>query len=166
MRRIDQALSDAMHSIDAVVQAPAAVPRRVSLLHLTAAASELARERFDLPVTLRAGPGDFEVESTLAHDIGLLMAEALRNVSLHARASQATVDLRCDDTSLTVEISDDGVGFDPAAQRSGHFGLIGMRERAASIGASLDIVSAPDAGTRVSLMIPAGPSSHAVNSPD
>ncbi|MBV8682987.1 MAG: hypothetical protein JO111_08955 [Caulobacteraceae bacterium] len=50
---------------------------------------------------------------------------------------------------LQITVSDDGEGFDPAS--SGGFGLAGMRERAAAIGANLTIASAPGDGTRVTV---------------
>ena len=60
-----------------------------------------------------------------------------------------------DGTHLSVLIEDDGVGFDPAALRPGHFGLVGLKEQAQLIGADIAIVSAPERGTtvRVSLRI-------------
>jgi nitrate/nitrite-specific signal transduction histidine kinase len=52
-------------------------------------------------------------------------------------------------------VRDDGRGFDPSqASPTGHWGLIGMRERAASIGATLTVTSAPGAGTEVVLVLP------------
>jgi signal transduction histidine kinase len=60
-----------------------------------------------------------------------------------------------DGTDLVLSIEDDGVGFDPAVSRPGHFGLVGLREQAQLIGADLAIGSAPDRGTsvRISLRI-------------
>jgi signal transduction histidine kinase len=56
---------------------------------------------------------------------------------------------------LRLEVRDDGRGFDPArAAANGHFGLVGMRERAAAIGARLTIDSAPGRGTAVLVVIP------------
>ena len=57
--------------------------------------------------------------------------------------------------ALRVEVRDDGRGFDPTrAAADGHFGLVGMRERAAAVGARLTIESAPGRGTTVVLVIP------------
>ena len=76
--------------------------------------------------------------------------EALVNVERHAKASHVTVVWRCDGRSAELFIIDDGVGF--GVGRSGRldsYGLMGMRERAASIGARLDIESSPGHGTRI-----------------
>jgi signal transduction histidine kinase len=82
--------------------------------------------------------------------------EALRNIERHAGASLVRLSLQiADGTDLVLSIEDDGVGFDPAVSRSGHFGLVGLREQAQLIGADLAIASAPDGGTsvRISLRI-------------
>ncbi|HEU4326148.1 MAG TPA: sensor histidine kinase [Roseiflexaceae bacterium] len=84
------------------------------------------------------------------------VAESLTNVARHARASQAWVRVARDGDALALEIRDDGVGFDPHALRpqQGHYGLLGLRERAELTGGTLDILSAPGAGTRVRLRLP------------
>ena len=76
--------------------------------------------------------------------------EAVTNVERHARASQITISWRCDGTTARLEIADDGVGFPVGrAGRLDSYGLLGMRERAASIGATLEVDSEPGRGTRV-----------------
>jgi nitrate/nitrite-specific signal transduction histidine kinase len=60
---------------------------------------------------------------------------------------------------LILRVTDDGIGMDTAALehgRPGHFGLLGMRERAARIGGKLTVTSAPGAGTVVTLVVPGG----------
>jgi signal transduction histidine kinase len=62
--------------------------------------------------------------------------------------------LRFEATSTYMEISDDGVGFEPVvANLSGGYGLSGMEERAQRIGGSLHVESAPGAGTRISVRV-------------
>jgi signal transduction histidine kinase len=56
---------------------------------------------------------------------------------------------------LTLEITDDGAGFDPATPVPGHLGLHTMTERARAVGGSLNITSAPGAGTVVRVVVPA-----------
>lgn len=76
--------------------------------------------------------------------------EAVTNVERHARASQVTISWRCDGNEGRLEIADDGVGFPIGkAGRLDSYGLMGMRERAASIGARLVVDSEPGRGTRV-----------------
>jgi signal transduction histidine kinase len=84
--------------------------------------------------------------------------EALRNIERHARATRVRVSLQAADHShLTLLIDDDGIGFDPAASRPGHFGLIGLREQAQLIGADVAIESAPDRGARVRVSLRIAP---------
>src|SRR5690606_22061873 len=76
--------------------------------------------------------------------------EAITNVERHAQANHLTITWRCDGSRATLEVADDGVGFPPGnAGRLDSYGIIGMRERAASIGATLDVYSRPGKGTRV-----------------
>ena len=82
--------------------------------------------------------------------------EALVNVERHAKARRVEVRWRCDGRSAALEIIDDGEGFPQGkAGRLDSYGMIGMRERASSIGATLDIISAPGKGTAVRCMLSA-----------
>jgi two-component system sensor histidine kinase DegS len=88
-----------------------------------------------------------------------IVQEALHNVRKHAAASTVTVSTEARDGEWTVEVRDDGHGFDVgavAARGRRNFGLQFMRERAELIGASFDVRSRPDGGTVVRLMIPVG----------
>lgn len=79
-----------------------------------------------------------------------VVQEAMTNVVRHASATRVDVLVeRCGDR-VTVMVEDDGVGFDPdQVQRGEHFGLLGMRERAESLGGILTVESAPGVGTTV-----------------
>ena len=73
----------------------------------------------------------------------------------HAGASRVDVTLAASNGALTLHISDNGCGFDlPVARRRYSYGLLGMSERARLIGGTLQIESAPGAGTTVSIHIP------------
>ena len=79
-----------------------------------------------------------------------LAQEAITNVERHAKAERLAVTWRCDGTHAVLVIADNGVGFpDGRAGRLDSYGIIGMRERAASIGATLDVASEPGVGTSV-----------------
>ena len=82
--------------------------------------------------------------------------EALNNVLKHAHASRVDVVLETRDGRVTLVVADDGVGFDAAddATAADGFGLLGMKERAALVGASLDLESSPGQGTTVYLRSP------------
>jgi signal transduction histidine kinase len=84
--------------------------------------------------------------------------EAVNNAVRHAKPEHIAIELRFGARELHMTIQDDGCGFDgqPHPESSGpegHFGLAGMRERAAQIGGSLAIDSAPGKGTQVSVSI-------------
>jgi signal transduction histidine kinase len=82
--------------------------------------------------------------------------EALQNALRHARAETIEMRLESDSGRLRLAISDDGVGFEPAAPalRSRRLGLTSMEERAEAIGATLRIESRPGAGTTIELEVP------------
>ncbi len=87
--------------------------------------------------------------------------EALNNIARHARAGHVTLRLRVEDAALRLAITDDGQGFaaveaSAADQSAAGYGLAGMRDRAAAIGAALDVTSAPGRGTQVALSVPLG----------
>jgi signal transduction histidine kinase len=84
--------------------------------------------------------------------------EALNNVSKHSLAQRAELKVRELGSHIEIEVSDDGVGFEPNLVREG-FGLVGMRERAALLGGTLRIESNRDSGTRVCAQIPLNPPS-------
>ena len=83
--------------------------------------------------------------------------EAINNIEAHAQADRAYVRIAWGTRDLRMEIVDNGVGFDLSEvtqQARTHLGLIGMRERAESIGGSLDIWSRVGEGTRVLVDVP------------
>ncbi|MBV8552833.1 MAG: hypothetical protein JOY54_16175 [Acidobacteriaceae bacterium] len=85
--------------------------------------------------------------------------ELLRNAFKHANASEIEAEIRYEERVFRLRVRDDGKGIDPkvlqAGGCTGHWGLIGMRERAKRIGGQLEIWSEAGAGTEVELMIPA-----------
>jgi signal transduction histidine kinase len=80
--------------------------------------------------------------------------EALNNTVKHASATRIELRLFQRDGLLTLELRDNGAGFDPAGQFPSHLGLRSMRERAAQLGGTLEIESAPAQGTRVVARLP------------
>jgi signal transduction histidine kinase len=88
-----------------------------------------------------------------------IAGEALRNALRHAGATQVEVEVTYDRQHLRVRVRDDGKGIDPQVLREqgrqGHFGLAGMRERAAVVGGRLTVWSALDSGTEIELTVPA-----------
>ena len=90
-----------------------------------------------------------------------VLGEALTNIEKHARASAVSLSVGVEEHRLRIEISDDGVGLMDAESTEtispeGHYGLIGMRERAEALGAELSIESQPEPGVglRTRLLVP------------
>jgi two-component system, NarL family, sensor histidine kinase YdfH len=85
-----------------------------------------------------------------------LVAEGLMNIACHAQATRAWVCANGDQRGITFEIGDDGIGFDPegAARQAGHYGLLGLRERARLLQGNLQIISAIGKGTTIRLHLP------------
>ena len=130
---------------------------------LTATGQDLARsaDTNGNPVIFRAAvEGERKDLDPIIQDEAYRIArELLRNAFRHAQARQIEADIRFEDRLLRVLIRDDGKGIEPevveAGGRAGHWGLMGMRERAKRIGARLEFWSEPGAGTEVELSIPA-----------
>ena len=104
-----------------------------------------------IDVTGPVQPLPVQIETNLLR-IG---TEAVNNAIRHAQASRIQVALNFDTHSVQLNVSDNGRGFDPASQvADGHFGLIGMRERADAIGGVLTIQSADQRGTQITVNVP------------
>lgn len=88
------------------------------------------------------------------HDLYRIAQEALHNIVKHARARRIELTLVQGEQIVILTVRDDGVGFDPAASHDGHYGQQSLRDRARRLGGSLQLVSAPGAGTTVSVTVP------------
>jgi len=148
MQQARATLADARHAIDAL--------RQTSQDDL-ATALRLEISRFETATGL---PCSFQAEQipcvpdAIKETIIRAVAEGLTNVARHARARQVTVRLSSADGALLTEIQDDGQGFDASAIPSGHYGLIGLRERVRLAGGQFTIESAPHKGTLLKINIP------------
>jgi ligand-binding sensor domain-containing protein/signal transduction histidine kinase len=83
--------------------------------------------------------------------------EALTNAIKHADPRKISVELIYREADLRLKVSDDGCGFDsgiPISASSGHFGLVGIRERADQIGGNLRLSSSPRRGTEIEVTVP------------
>jgi signal transduction histidine kinase len=81
--------------------------------------------------------------------------EAINNAVRHAEAERILINLRFDAKSVQLSVRDDGHGFDAQTQSTdGHFGLVGMRERAAQMGGKLSILSEGGSGTEIIVDVP------------
>jgi nitrate/nitrite-specific signal transduction histidine kinase len=94
------------------------------------------------------GTSTDRLEMEFRRNIVLMYKEVLHNIVKHARATQVRIQINEDLGSFSITIEDNGVGFDTTIPSSG-YGLGNLKSRASSIGATLEIVSAPEKGTRV-----------------
>jgi len=94
---------------------------------------------------------------TICDHIIRIVAEGLTNIARHAKASQVWLRVVINNAgNLKIALRDDGISFDPAeiVTRSGHYGLLGIRERARLAGGSLEVQSATGEGTTLYLVLP------------
>ena len=110
--------------------------------------ARVLRARHHLEVTCALGdepPIALEAKEALYR----VAQESLHNIVKHAEARTVRISLACDTTSVALEVSDDGRGFDPRAEFPGHLGLRSMRERIGGLGGVLAVDSRPGEGTTV-----------------
>lgn len=107
-------------------------------------------------------PFEVNLPEGMDHDIGpakqvalyRLVQEVTNNMKKHAEASKISVSMERTTSQLRIVISDDGKGFDPEQIPTGHYGLIGMRERAEFLGGTLDISSKIGHGSTFTICVP------------
>jgi signal transduction histidine kinase len=98
---------------------------------------------------------DLHVSDRCATTLFRILQESLTNVSRHARATAVRVELAVDPESISMTVSDNGIGLQKAGQKPGSFGLVGIEERVRILGGKCVITSRPNAGTTVHVAIPA-----------
>ncbi len=147
---IDEAIRDLRTSIFTMRSADDTINIADSLHGLV----EEARRLFTCPITVEI---DSDIEAHLAvnvgHDVLALVRETLSNAAKHAKANLVTVVARSSNDTLTIDIADDGKGFDVTALTGGQ-GLRNLQNRAEHIGGRCTITSAPGVGTRTQFLIP------------
>lgn len=98
-----------------------------------------------------------ELPPRTIHHLRMMAQESVTNAMKHAGASHIQISLGSDAKSLLLDVSDDGRGFEADAEtweKPGHFGCMGIRERARKLGAAVSWRSAPGTGTTVSIQLP------------
>ena len=110
-----------------------------------------ARHGIEVEEDLREEP---EVSLQAKEALYRIAQEALHNTVKHARAGKVGIRLSCHAGQTTVEISDDGIGFDAGEDFPGHLGLRSMRERVTRLGGTLKVQSRPGSGTTVRATLP------------
>ncbi|MDT8304716.1 MAG: GAF domain-containing sensor histidine kinase [Anaerolineae bacterium] len=120
-----------------------ALTRRVDILR--------ARGELDVVVTLGEEP---DLPLAAKEVLYRVAQEALHNVSKHAHASQVALTLIGDKGEVTLEVADNGTGFELREHYPGHLGLRSMRERVGALGGSFSVQSAPGMGTAIRVSLP------------
>ena len=94
--------------------------------------------------------------ASLHETVRRAVGEGLTNIARHAQARQVWVEMQSNESTLTIEMRDDGIGFSPSevAAQAGHYGLLGLRERTRLAGGQVEIRSAKGAGTTLRLQFP------------
>jgi two-component system sensor histidine kinase UhpB len=131
-------------------------------LGLVAALDMLAKETSQsaqIPIDIQLSGQERRLSAEVELALYRMAQEAISNVVRHAQAEHGTLSLRYTPENVTLVVVDDGQGFEvpesPAEYApSGHYGLLGMYERAELVGAELQIYSSPGEGTRLVVRVP------------
>ncbi len=127
---------------------------------LAASIREAAREITEtkgIHLDLKIDPNIGTLPADVEYNLMRIASEAIGNAVKHATASTIGVTLRSGRDGLHLEVTDDGVGLPNGrvAPGQGHYGVIGMKERATQIGAEFNLENRPKGGTAVSVFLPA-----------
>jgi PAS domain S-box-containing protein len=147
-------LSDDVHAL--AYQLHPSVLEELGLVEALRAECERRSRQGHAEITMDVGELSRSAEGDAALCLFRIAQEALNNVAHHADARSAGVALRQKGEGLLLEVTDDGVGFEPERLEKGaHLGIVGMRERARLAHGSLDIESSPGHGAKVVAWVPA-----------
>jgi signal transduction histidine kinase len=114
----------------------------------------VAAERGKLQVDVHLPDRDFYLPPDVEQCVYRITQEAVENVVHHANARHLSVKLTAGEGEIHLVVKDDGVGFSAGSgSLSGHFGLVGMQERAQLVGGVLTVQSQPNGGTTIQLMM-------------
>ncbi len=116
---------------------------------------EQAHDRTGLHYNVNSVKEDYEIDDTLKITVFRIVQEAVNNILKHSRAKNVDLYMDCCYGELSMEIVDDGVGFDTeAVRKKKSYGIIGMKERVQAFGGTVRYDSRPGEGTGVYISIP------------
>lgn len=150
-----QSLSEARRSVEASRAEPL---ENASLPEVLAQVARQWSAMNDVPVEVTTTGDPVRLHPEIEMALLRTAQEALANVAKHARASRAGLTLSYMGDVVTLDVRDDGVGFDVANGSDGRgagFGLIAMRQRVNRVAGTLEIESEPEGGTAISARVPA-----------
>lgn len=110
-----------------------------------------------IPIACELIGKPFVLNQFATHELMMMAREAVYNAVLHARPAKIDIKVSFARHDLTLEVRDDGSGFDPSTihgYQKRHYGLVGMRERVQSVGGRFKLESAAGRGTEVQIQIP------------
>jgi signal transduction histidine kinase len=120
-------------------------------------------QEFGVPVEYQVSGKPFDLDQSTAHELLMVAREALHNAVRHGQPTKVRFDINFEEDKFSVQVKDDGCGFDVASTLSssdGHYGLVGMQERVKRMGGKLILNSQSGAGTELTLDIPRKASPH------
>ncbi len=133
-------------------------PSYLAELGLASALEMLAEQESLLSVTFKIHGDEQRLSDKIELALYRITQEALSNIRKHSQASQATIELTFSPEEVLLTIQDNGCGFDPPELQtlpiSGHYGLVGIRERTQLIEANLQINSQKEKGTQIHVQVP------------
>jgi signal transduction histidine kinase len=113
------------------------------------------RRRTGIACELNMDPNDLNLDDKRATALFRILQESLNNVIRHAQAARVEIDMHQKGSMVVLRVADDGIGTYPGCRRkSNSFGLIGIKERASSLGGQVTIASGQDKGTSLTVSIP------------
>jgi signal transduction histidine kinase len=110
-----------------------------------------------LPIACEFTGKQFVLNQFATHELMMMAREAVYNAVLHGKPSKIQIRVNFTAKDLTLEVVDDGAGFDPEVIRPAearHYGLLGMKERVQAVGGRFKLVSKIGSGTNVLIQIP------------
>jgi signal transduction histidine kinase len=148
-------LAEARLSIS-VLRPPKVSPQQDGLPTAVRDVTDLVRRYYGGRIDVVVTGTPHAVDPTVQIELVGILREALTNAAKHSGATGIVVELAFpDDHRVQLVVADDGQGFDPDAPRANRYGLTGMSERAARVGAALTLVTEPGAGTQIIVIWPA-----------
>ena len=148
-RELVESMSDIVWAINPKRDNPSDLSQRMRRFASDLLTAQDIEFRFDAVETERL----VKLDAHVRRQVFLIFKESVHNVARHSGCTSVEVKLRIEKHHISLTLTDDGRGFDPALANHGH-GLMSMRQRANALGATLEIDSALDRGTVIFLKVP------------
>ncbi|MEN8173360.1 MAG: sensor histidine kinase [Chloroflexota bacterium] len=124
-----------------------------SIMQLTAEFKQNSGAEID--VNISQLPAGSDIPGLVVEHAKRVISEALFNITQHAQASNVSLTAAINANQLEIVVKDDGLGFDQARiGQDGHYGLLGIKERAQQLSGNCEIISQPGQGTKIKMIIP------------